>query len=73
MKRVAGLRKDYQQRITDAPAEKERIIAETHYEFTKAVTDQGLSVEEYGFILDVARDDSQIRDKILQRMPPSDE
>jgi hypothetical protein len=73
VKRVAGLQKDYQQRIAKAPAEKERIIAEAHNEFIKAVTDQGLSVEEYGSILDVARDDPEIRNKILQRMRPSDE
>jgi hypothetical protein len=73
MKRVAGLQKDYQQRIAEAPAEKERIVTEAHNEFTKAVTDQGLSVEEYGSILDAARDDAEIRDKILQRMLPSDE
>jgi hypothetical protein len=73
VKRVAGLQKDYQQRIAEAPAEKERIIAEAHNEFIKAVTDQGLSVEEYGSILDVARDDPEIRNKILQRMQPSGE
>jgi Domain of unknown function (DUF4168) len=56
-RRVAGLQKDYQQRIAEAPAEKERIISEAHSEFIKAVTDQGLSVEECGSILDVARDD----------------
>jgi vacuolar-type H+-ATPase subunit H len=73
VKRVAGLQKDYQQRIAEAPAEKERIIAEANTEFTKAVTDQGLSVEEYDSILDAARDDPEIRKKILQRMSPSDE
>lgn len=72
LKRIASLQKDYRQRIAEAPAEKERIAAEAHNEFTKAVTEQGLSVEEYATILDVARDDPEIRNKILQRIRPSD-
>jgi len=72
IERVA--RKDYRQRIAEAeaPAEKERIVAEAHNEFTKAVTEQGLSVEEYASILDMAQDDHEIRDKLLQRIRPSD-
>jgi hypothetical protein len=74
LQRVASLQKDYRQRLAEAeaPAEKERIVAEAHNEFTKAVTDQGLSVEEYASILDVAQDNPEIRDKLLQRIPPSD-
>lgn len=72
LKRIASLQKDYRQRLAEAPAEKERIAAEAHNEFTKAVTEQGLSVEEYASILDVARDDPEIRNKILQRIRPSD-
>jgi GTP1/Obg family GTP-binding protein len=74
LKRVASLQKDYRQRIAEAeaPAEKERIVAEAHNEFTKAVTEQGLSFEEYASILDMARDVPEIRDKILQRMQSSD-
>jgi hypothetical protein len=73
LKRVASLQKDYRQRIAEAPAEKARIVAEAHNEFTKIVTEQGLSIEEYTSILDLARDDPRIRDRILQRMRPSDE
>jgi len=74
IERVASLQKDYRQRIAgaEAPAEKERIVAEAHNEFTKAVTEQGLSVEEYASILDMAQDDAEIRDKLLQRIRPSD-
>jgi hypothetical protein len=68
LKRIASLQKDYRQRIEEAPAEKERIVAEAHNEFTKAVTEQGLSVEEYASILDAARDDPKIQDKILRRL-----
>ena len=74
IERVASLQKNYRQRIAEAeaPAEKERIVAEANNELTKAVTEQGLSVEEYASILDVARDDPEIRGKILQRIRPSD-
>jgi hypothetical protein len=74
LERIASLQKDYRQRIAEAeaPADKERLVAEAHGEFTKAVTDQGLSLEEYASILDVARDDSEIRSKLLQLIRPSD-
>ena len=74
LEHIASLQKDYRQRIAEveAHADKERIVAEAHDEFTKAVTDQGLSLEEYASILDMARDDSQIRSKLLQRIGPSD-
>jgi len=73
LQRVASLQKDYRQRIASAEtdAEKERIVTEAHGEFTKAVTDQGLSLEEYASILDMARDDPEIRGKLLQRIRPS--
>jgi hypothetical protein len=73
LQRVASLHNDYRQRLAEAePAEKERIVAEAHDEFTKAVTEQGLSVEEYATILDMAQDNPEIRDKLLQRIRPSD-
>jgi hypothetical protein len=74
MERVVSLQKNYRQRIAEAeaPAEKERIVAEANNELTKAVTEQGLSVEEYTSILDAARDNPEIRDKLLQHIRPSD-
>jgi len=74
MERVVSLQKNYRQRIAEAeaPAEKERIVAEANNELTKAVTEQGLSVEEYTSILDMAQDDHEIRDKLLQRIRPLD-
>jgi hypothetical protein len=70
--RVAGLQQDYGQRIADAraPADKERLVAEANDELTKAVTEQGLSVEEYSSILQQAQADSEIRRKILQYIHP---
>jgi hypothetical protein len=74
LERVVGLQNDYRQRIAEAeaPAEKERLVAEANSELKKAVTEQGLSVEEYSSILDVARDNPEVRGKILQRIRPSD-
>ena len=69
IQRVTSLRQDYQQRITAAaPADKERILKEANSALVKAVTDQGLSVEEYNSILEVAQNDSGVRAKIQQRM-----
>jgi hypothetical protein len=74
LERVVSLQKDYRQRIAeaDAPAEKERIVAEANNELAKAVTEQGLSVEEYASILDAARDNPEIRDRLFQHVRPSD-
>jgi Domain of unknown function (DUF4168) len=74
IQRVASLQKNYRQRVAEAeaPADKERIVAEANNELTKAVTDQGLSVEEYASILNTARDNADVRGKILQRIQPTD-
>jgi hypothetical protein len=69
---VATLKQDYQQRIAAAaPADKERILNEAVSALEKAVTDQGLSVEEYNSILQVAQNDPAVREKIRQRIRPS--
>ena len=71
IERVASLKQDYQQRIAAAaPADKERILNEAVNALEKAVTDQGLSVEEYDTILEVAQNDPDIREKNRQRIPP---
>jgi Domain of unknown function (DUF4168) len=74
LQRVASLRNDYRQRIAEAeaPAEKERIVAEANKELAKAVTERGLSVEEYTSILNAARDNPEVRDKLSQHVRPSD-
>jgi len=74
IERVASLQKDYRQRIAEAEAEadKNRIVEEANNELTKAVTEQGLSVEEYASILDLAQANPEIRGKIIQRIRPSD-
>ena len=46
---------------------------EAVHALAKAVTDQGLSVEEYDPILEVAQNDPGVREKIRQRIRPSAE
>jgi hypothetical protein len=72
LERIASLKKEYRQRIAEAPADKDRIVAEAHGEFIKAVTDQGLSLEEYASILDMAQDCPEIRGNLLERIRPAD-
>jgi len=67
--RVTDLRQSFQQQLdAAAPSDKERIAGEARNALVKAVTDQGLSVEEYTSILKVAQDDPAVRDKLLQRL-----
>ncbi len=67
--RVAKLKETYAERL-EAASEDERpqIIDEAKSALTQAVTDQGLSVEEYSNILQVAQNDSSVREKISQRL-----
>jgi Domain of unknown function (DUF4168) len=72
IEQVASLKQDYQQRIAAAaPADRGRIASEAMDALAKAVTDQGLSVEEYDSILEVAQNDPDVREKIRQRIRPS--
>jgi hypothetical protein len=72
IERVVTLQKDYGQRFAAAEesAEKDRIVEEANNEVKKAITEQGISVEEYVSILDVAKGDPEVRGKILQRIRP---
>jgi hypothetical protein len=72
LERVTSLQRNYQERIeAAAPSDKERIADEGNNALLKAVTDQGLSVDEFNSIIVVARNDPQVREKILQRLHPS--
>jgi hypothetical protein len=69
LEKVSNLKRDYEQKMSAAPAaEQEKIASEANTELTKAVTDQGLSVEEYNTIIQVAQNDPQVRQKILSRV-----
>lgn len=69
VKSVTAVKETYQQKLSEAPdGEKERIVDEAQAAMTKAVTDQGLSVEEYTAILQVAQNDTTLKNKILDRL-----
>jgi hypothetical protein len=68
---VASLQESYRQKLAAAPAsDKERIASEANTALKKAVTDQGLSVQEYTSILEVAQNDPKVRERLLQRIHP---
>ena len=69
VKKVTVIKNNYDQQLAQAPvAEKERLQGEAGNAMAKAVTDQGLSVEEYTTILTAAQKDPAVRDKLLQRI-----
>ena len=69
VKKVSVIKNKYDQQLAEAPvAEKKRLLGEASDAMEKAVTDQGLSVEEYTTILTVAQKDPVVRDKLLQRI-----
>jgi hypothetical protein len=69
MQRVATLKRDYLQLLQATPPDDQpRVVNEASDAIEKAVTDQGLSVEEYTTILEQAQKDPQIREKIIERI-----
>lgn len=69
VKGVTAVRQNYEQKLAEAPtAEKERLVGEAQTAMAKAVTDQGLSVEEYTKILQVAQNNPTVQNKILERL-----
>ena len=72
IKQVVAVKDDYQQRLDAAdPSDKKRIAEEANSALVKAVTDQGLSVDEYASIMVVAQNDPVVRDKLVQRIRSS--
>ena len=72
--RVAALKQTYAERLESASeAERPQIVNEAKTALTQAVTDQGLSLEEYSKILQVAENDTSVREKIIQRLRPKEE
>lgn len=61
----------------DATAAALKRIASLQQDFrqqmAKAVTDQGLSIDEYADIMDMAQKDPAVREKLLQRVGPLNE
>lgn len=69
VKNVSAVKESYKQKIAQAPAaDRERIADEADQALVKAVTDKGLSVEEYTAILEVAQADPVVKDKLVERL-----
>jgi Domain of unknown function (DUF4168) len=66
---VDKLQRSYQQKLEQAPPdERDHVIEEADDALAKAVTDHGLSIDEYDTILQTAQNDPAIREKLLQRL-----
>jgi hypothetical protein len=72
LQKVVSLQQQYRARLAQTPdaSAQQQLIAEANGELAKAVTDQGLSVEEYSSIMQVAQNDPEVRGKLLQRIDP---
>jgi hypothetical protein len=69
---VASIRQSYEKRISEAlPSDKERLSDEAYDALEKAVTDQGLSIDEYNTILKKAQNDPATRQRLAQLIGPS--
>jgi len=69
---VASIRQSYEKRISEAsPSDKERLSDEAYDALEKAVTDQGLSIDEYNTILKKAQNDPATRQRLAQLVGPS--
>lgn len=69
MQQVSTVRQKYQQQIASAPeTDKPRITGEAQQALAKAVTDQGLSIDEYNGIMRQAQTDPQVRDGLIQHL-----
>jgi Domain of unknown function (DUF4168) len=70
--RVTSIRQSYEPKIAAAPpANKQHMSEEANDAMKKAVTDQGLSVDEYNSIIRTAQNDPSVRQKLSQRIPHS--
>jgi hypothetical protein len=69
---AATIEQSYKSKIAAAPpSDIERLTNEADDAFQKAVTDQGLSVDEYHSIIRTAENDPTVREQLIQRIPPS--
>lgn len=69
IQQVTTVRNDYAGKLSGAsPDEQDKIAEEAHAAMQKAVTDHGLSVEEYNSIVQLAQNDPSVRDQIMKRL-----
>lgn len=67
---VTSIRQNYEPKIAAAaPSDKQRVTDEANNAMKKAVTDQGLTVDEYNSIIRTAQNDPGVRQKLSQRIP----
>ena len=72
IRQVHVVKQSYAYKLAAAPSsDKARIAGEANVALVKAVTDQGLSVDEYNAIIDRARTDATLRQKLVARLRPS--
>ena len=69
---VSNLQQKYEQRIAAATTSsaKERLSREGSDAIEKAVTKEGLSVDEFNSILELAENDQNVRENLLRRIGP---
>jgi len=66
--RVASIKRNYDAQLSNAaPSDKDRIVSDANNAITKAISDQGLSIEEYTGILQVAQNDPGVREPWCSR------
>ena len=67
---VTSIRQTYQRKMAEAtPSDKQRLAQEANDALQKAVTEQGLTVDEYNSIIRTAQNDPAVRQKLTQRIP----
>lgn len=72
MQKVMSIRQTYNQRMDQAkPEDRGRIAEEGQTAMKQAVADQGLSVQQYNAILQLAQNDPDVRAKLMSRVPQS--
>ena len=69
VKRVSAVSDAFERKLAQAPpADKEHITAEAGQALAKAVTEEGLSIDEFTTIMEVAQKDPDVRDKLMERL-----
>lgn len=69
VKQVSAVSENYKKKLAQAPeSEKDKIRDQADKDVTKAVTDQGLSVQEYLGIMRLAENDATVRNKLIDRL-----
>jgi hypothetical protein len=69
VQRMNTVKQTYQKKIDAAASgDKQRLMSEGNDALEKAVTDQGLTVDEYNRIISVAENDPAVRAQLLERL-----